>query len=220
MSKLAKLSPEDEKRLQAATVPPQELCCIIPARGGSKRIKHKNKRLLLGRPLFDYVLKAAVDSKLFSLIIVTSDDEDILEHAYKYFSHGNVQPNKRPKGLCGDEVPIKNVIRWMIHSYAIPPIPICLLQPTNPLVTAEQIKEAYEIFKTTKHDFLLEMWKGGDMGFHFFNRDAFFKHYDDLWDMSKTDWIPYEREGIDIDEETDWLEAERLLNEKSINNGR
>ena len=50
---------------------------IIPARGGSKRIPKKNQRDFLGKPIIAYSISAAIESKLFDRIIVSTDDEDI-----------------------------------------------------------------------------------------------------------------------------------------------
>ena len=50
---------------------------IIPARGGSKRIPRKNIRDFLGKPIIAYSIAAAIESKLFDYIIVSTDDEEI-----------------------------------------------------------------------------------------------------------------------------------------------
>ena len=52
---------------------------IIPARGGSKRLPRKNLKMLGGKPLVQHTLDAALDSGVFSKIILTSDDDEILE---------------------------------------------------------------------------------------------------------------------------------------------
>ena len=57
---------------------------IIPARGGSKRIPKKNIRLFLGKPIIAYSIEAAISSKLFDLVIVSTDDIEIAEIAKKY----------------------------------------------------------------------------------------------------------------------------------------
>ena len=57
---------------------------VIPARGGSKRIKLKNLKKILNKPLIDYALDSAVKSKIFSKIHVSSDSEKILNHAKRF----------------------------------------------------------------------------------------------------------------------------------------
>ena len=55
----------------------QKLLAVIPARGGSKRIPHKNIRQFAGKPLIAYSIEAAQESGLFARIIVSTDDEEI-----------------------------------------------------------------------------------------------------------------------------------------------
>ncbi len=190
---------------------PQPMMCIIPARRNSKRIKGKNKRLFIGRPLFDYALKAAIDSDLFQLIVVSSDDTDILAHTYSYFHTDIVQPHKRPKTLCGDDVPIRVVVRYCIQAYKALDN-ICLIQPTNPFITAGQIKEAWRVFKDKKPNYLIGMCNGKDIGFHIFNKISFLTEYDS--NFYGTNWIPFEMNGVDIDTEEDFLMAQKLIEER------
>ena len=56
---------------------------IIPARSGSKRIKNKNTKLFLGKPLIEYSLDACIKSKLFNEIFISSDKKAILKIAKK-----------------------------------------------------------------------------------------------------------------------------------------
>ena len=51
----------------------KKILCIIPARGGSKRLKNKNILNFFGKPIINYTIKSAVSSKLFKKIIVSSD---------------------------------------------------------------------------------------------------------------------------------------------------
>ena len=71
--------------------------CIIPARGGSKRIFKKNLKDFLGKPIIAYSIENAKKSGIFSKIYVSSDNEEILEFAK---SEG-VIALKRPQSLSG-----------------------------------------------------------------------------------------------------------------------
>ena len=51
--------------------------CIITARGGSKRIPGKNKKLFLGKPIICYSIEAAISSGIFEEVMVSTDDEEI-----------------------------------------------------------------------------------------------------------------------------------------------
>ena len=72
---------------------------IIPARGGSKRIPRKNIKEFYGKPLIAYSIQAALESKLFDKVIVSTDDEEIANIAKKY---GAEVPFMRPKELSDD----------------------------------------------------------------------------------------------------------------------
>ena len=60
------------------------IIAIIPARGGSKRIKNKNIKTFYRKPIISYAIKCAKDSKLFNKIIVSSDSKKITSIAKKY----------------------------------------------------------------------------------------------------------------------------------------
>ena len=49
--------------------------CVIPARGGSKRLKNKNRKIFFGKPIISYTIESAIKSKCFDKILVTSDDQ-------------------------------------------------------------------------------------------------------------------------------------------------
>ena len=84
---------------------------IIPARSGSKRIKNKNIKSFLGKPLIEYSLDACIKSKLFSKIFVSSDEKKILEIARKKKIIINTL---RPKKLSSDKVTLISVIKHVI----------------------------------------------------------------------------------------------------------
>ena len=60
------------------------MICIIPARGGSKRIPGKNIKDFLGKPLIAYSIESALNSKVFSDVIVSTDDEMIANVAREF----------------------------------------------------------------------------------------------------------------------------------------
>ena len=77
-----------------AEKPVNKNLCIIPARGGSKRIPRKNIKDFLGKPIIAYSIEAAIQSNLFDEIMVSTDDEEIAEVAKK---HGATIPFMRCK---------------------------------------------------------------------------------------------------------------------------
>ena len=78
-----------------------EILVVIPARGGSKRLPRKNVLPLAGKPLICWTIEAALEAKLNARIMVTSDDDEILETARQYESQG-VTAYKRPDELASD----------------------------------------------------------------------------------------------------------------------
>lgn len=116
---------------------------VIPARGGSKRIPMKNIRLFFGKPIIAYSIEAAIESKLFDHIIVSTDNEVIAEVAQKY---GAEIPFLRPPSLSDDftgtnEV-IKHAIQWFtnqgeIINYA------CCIYATAPFLQMKYLIESY-----------------------------------------------------------------------------
>ena len=71
--------------------------CIIPARGGSKGIPRKNIRRMLNKPLIAYTIEKSLESKIFSHVIVSTEDQEIAYISKKY---GAEIPFMRPKNLA------------------------------------------------------------------------------------------------------------------------
>ena len=74
---------------------------VIPARGGSKRIPGKNRKLFAGKPLIAYSIEAALESAEFSKVIVSTDSQEVSDIAISY---GADVPFIRPESLSGDYV--------------------------------------------------------------------------------------------------------------------
>ena len=73
--------------------------CVIPARGGSKRIPRKNIKIFCGKPIIAYSIEAALNTDFFDEVIVSTDDIEIAEIAKSY---GATVPFIRPKDLAPD----------------------------------------------------------------------------------------------------------------------
>ena len=117
--------------------------CIIPARGGSKRIPRKNIREFLGKPILAYSIEAAINSNLFEVVMVSTDDSEIAEIAMKY---GAQVPFLRSKENATDFATTAAVIKEVINEYAKINLSfefICCCYPTAPLVTSDRIIEGF-----------------------------------------------------------------------------
>jgi len=114
--------------------------CLIPARGGSKRIPRKNIRSFCGMPMIAWSIKAAQDSGAFDQILVSTDDVEIAEVAR---GHGAEVPFLRPEHLADDQASTQDVIThaldWVTkqgnHCEAL-----CCLYATAPFVQPEDLR--------------------------------------------------------------------------------
>lgn len=127
------------------------MICIIPARGGSKRIVGKNIKDFLGKPLIAYSIEAALNSKVFSDVIVSTDDEAIANVAREF---GASVPFFREASLSDDYATSTDVIKDAIRRANSSFSDVCCLYATAPLITAEILKEAADEFKKDECKFL------------------------------------------------------------------
>lgn len=118
---------------------------IIPARGGSKRVPRKNVLDLCGKPLIAYTVEAALKSKYIDKVVVSSDDEEILQISKKF----GAETIKRPDILASDTATTFDAIKHAIDSLEKYEY-IVLLQPTSPLRNSKHIDEAIELLKEKK----------------------------------------------------------------------
>ncbi len=124
----------------------KEVLAIIPARGGSKGIKNKNITNLNGSSLISYSIKAALESKLISRVICSTDSEIIAEEAIKY---GAEVPFLRPDQISQDNSSdieyFNHAIEWLKINESYKPKLLVQLRPTSPLRNLEMIDEAIQI---------------------------------------------------------------------------
>ena len=126
---------------------------IIPARGGSKRVPGKNKRLLQGKPLVTWVIEAALNSKTLDRIVVSSDDDETLDIAGEY---EGVLPIRRPAELSDDTALAIDYVR---HSLAILEKTegavfdaVVILQPSSPLTRTMDIDATVRLLEDSGAD--------------------------------------------------------------------
>jgi pseudaminic acid cytidylyltransferase len=118
--------------------------CIIPARGGSKRIPKKNIKSFLGKPIIAYSIEAAIQSKLFTEIMVSTDCQETAEIALRY---GSKVPFLRSKENSNDFATTYDVIKEVIDEYKKDGVNfenICCIYACAPFVTANNLKHAYQ----------------------------------------------------------------------------
>ena len=115
--------------------------CVIPARGGSKRIPRKNIKEFCGKPMIAWSIEAAKASDCFDRIIVSTDAEEIAEVAKSY---GAEVPFMRPAELADDYAGTTEVVRHSVESLATVDqefSAVCCLYATAPFVQSSDIAE-------------------------------------------------------------------------------
>ena len=216
---------------------------IIPARGGSKRLPRKNILDLCGKPLISWSIEAALKRKYISKVVVSSDDEEILNIS----SNFGADIIKRPYELANDTATTFDAIKHTINNLEKYDY-IVLLQPTSPLRNEKHIDEAIELLEEKQADAIVSvcemdhspLWsntlpKDGNMR-GFLREEILNKRSQDLEKyyrlngaiyICKTDkllenksfflkdnifaYIMDRKSSIDIDEEIDFLFAERVI---------
>jgi CMP-N,N'-diacetyllegionaminic acid synthase len=141
------------------------MICTIPARGGSKRLPRKNVLELAGKPLIAYSIEAALEARLFDQVYVCTEDAEIARVATQF---GASVPELVPGELCGDlvasHIPCQYVASRLPANGQIDSL-MCL-QPSSPLRSAQDIREAVEKFSGGQFDFVVSVTPVDPHDFH------------------------------------------------------
>lgn len=123
---------------------------IIPARSGSKGLKDKNIKDLCGKPLIAYTIEAAIESKMFDTIMVSTDSEKYAVISRQYRAK---VPFLRSSATSSDTAGSWDVVREVLERYkelGQEFDAVMLLQPTSPLRTAKDIVNAFQLKERKK----------------------------------------------------------------------
>ncbi len=125
---------------------------IIPARGGSKRIKNKNIKIFNKKPMIYWSIKAAIKSKLFNRIIVSTDSKVIASYAKEF---GAEVPFIRSNLLSDDITSPYKVVKdclEKIKNDISDKTSVCCIYPCSPYITTKDLKYGYnELLKKKKY---------------------------------------------------------------------
>lgn len=127
-----------------------KVVAFIPARKDSKGVPGKNKKIFSGKPLVQWSIEQAAATKLFDHIIVSSDDPDVLQIAHDC-KKLKVVPVERHKELATDTADMDEVLYDFFARKENKCKYICLLPPTSPLRSPEDIKNMYRFIKMKKY---------------------------------------------------------------------
>lgn len=132
---------------------------IIPARAGSKRLPDKNIMMLNGKPMMAYSIEAAIKSKVFDFVMVSTDSKEYAKVALK---SGADVPFLRTIELSLDSTSTWDVISDVLKKYkesGLEFTTVTLLQPTSPLRNEFQINEAYRLYIEKNAKFMASVSK-------------------------------------------------------------
>ncbi len=185
--------------------------CVIPARGGSRRVPRKNIRLFHGKPIIAYSIEAAKASGLFKYIVVSTDDEEIAAIAKQY---GAWVIMREPR-LAVDEVGTREVtiaaMDRVIHDTSQNIDFVCCLYATAPMVSVDDLTNGFHLIRLRNFAHVISV------GYPPLQDAAQF-YWSDGWVISHCDYFE-ESTGLihvdqsrvcDINTEEDFLRAEAM----------
>lgn len=137
-----------------------KILALIPARGGSKGVPNKNIKLLGDKPLINYTIEAALACAEIEDLVVSTDS---LEIARISRAAGANTPFMRPDDLATDSSPsidtVIHAVEFLRDNADLNYDVVCLLQPTSPFRTAEDIRGAIRKFSESEADSLISVRK-------------------------------------------------------------
>lgn len=195
---------------------------IIPARGGSKRIKRKNIRQFNGKAIIAYSIELALESGLFEKVVVSTDDWEIGEVSRGY----GAEILGRGAGLSGDEAGTPAVVAnalWLLEdgkrdglALNLPYEYACCIYATAPMIDVEDLKRGLRELQARPEalfSFAMGTEPPKDAGQWYWGRSTAWIRGIDLVGHY-TIMVPIAKERVcDINFEDDWVRAERMHHE-------
>jgi len=218
-----------------------KVVALMPMKGHSERVPNKNLRMLCGKPLYQWVVDALLETKEISKILIDTDSQEIIEDIKKAYVTPRVIAFRRQEFLLGDFVSMNAIINYDIS--------LCdekffmQTHATNPLLTSKTIKEAIQLFfdnqKQNDSVFAVnkiqsrlydkncnpinhnpkEMLRTQDLdpiyeensNFYIFSKESFFKAQERRIGLKPLLFGMSELESVDIDFEDDFILAECII---------
>jgi CMP-N-acetylneuraminic acid synthetase len=202
----------------------KKILTIIPARGGSKGIPRKNITEVGGHPLIYYTIKSALQVSELEDIVVSTEDSEIASISQKI---GAQVPFMRPKSLATDEAQsapvVIHALKKMEEINETQYDAVLMLQPTSPLRTSKNIRDALKLFYSQKCNSVVSLVSVG--GVHPFRMKRLvgkqLVNYIDqgFWDMRPRQELPpvYIRNGsIYLINRDALIKGEQLISDKCL----
>ena len=206
------------------------VAAIIGARAGSRRIKDKNKKILGSKPLICWTIDDAIRCDFIDYIVITTDDEDIIDICRERYTDKRIRLVNRPKELAQDDIRyheyINHALRSLreINGIKLDMIDIILLQPTSPFRDDTDIFVAYNMYKAYRPLPLISVYY--EVGNHdiringaiyISNAERIYYGQEFIHTGTILYTMPKER-SVDIDTIMDWEYAESLIKKGVIKN--
>ena len=179
---------------------------IIPARGNSQRIPLKNIRLFHGKPIIAYSISAAIESKLFDRVIVSTDNQLIAAVAQQYGAEVIMRSDEMSQNEVGTQEVMAHVLKDIECEYA------CCLYPCAPMLASNSLNLALQYLKfgTVLYVVPVATWLRDPGQFYFGRRDAFINN----WPLRIAQLMPIDpATECDINTMADWERAEKMFAE-------
>lgn len=129
--------------------------CVIPARGGSKRIPRKNIKNFAGKPMIAWSIEQSIKCKCFDEIWVSTDDVEIADVAKNF---GATVPFTRPPNLSDDYATTLDVMSHAIKHFELEhgflPTYACCIYATAPFIDCQDLQTGLEIIKQDEADYV------------------------------------------------------------------
>ena len=189
------------------------IVAIIPARRDSKRLKNKNKLLLHGKPLFLYPIEEAVKSKYIEKIVVTTNDDDIINSINLMKFDKEITVIRRPEELSQDNSDGMDAVKHVYQTLGLEPEITIILQPTSPFRGVDIIDKCIKLLILSQVDSVVTVKESTPHTFYPNGAVCVFKGYD-IWSINSI-LLPMDEMGsIDINTEVDFKLSEILMGAK------
>ena len=151
------------------------MICIIPARGGSKRLPRKNILPFRGKPLVSHVIETSLATKAFDNVIVSTEDQNIAEIAHSAGAH----VHERKVDLASDISSVVDVCSDVLDSHYADNF--CCIYATSVLLSASTLSNALDIYKKERLSGCSSLMGVSKYNFH--PVQALFQREDGFWEM-------------------------------------
>jgi pseudaminic acid cytidylyltransferase len=125
--------------------------CLIPARGGSKRIPRKNIKHFLGKPIIAHSIEEAISSDIFDEIMVSTDDVEIMQIAEQYGANVPFLRSKKNSDDFASDLDVLNEVILQYKNIGKNFDCVCLLYPCAVFISSVKLIEAFELLKKNNY---------------------------------------------------------------------